>query len=241
MLNKRRFAFDVPVDGVNNNYLSMSELMDQYEHHKKLSEWEKAKAILEYAVECSYLPAEIELANMYKTTPELNIPHAERYRKAEHIYRRVLNILDLSDDMTAKIALELADLYGNYMKRPIGGLAMLLRAKRLGRAVPERTLETCRRQIAQMDINNFGKNAREAFDLASELLLLSEADRFVELLLRECVETDNTSLRGIAALSLADFYNDRKAECATYRKEAARYYRIAGESGYPEYLRIRTQ
>lgn len=239
MLNKRRFAFNVPVDGVNNNYLSMSELMDQYEHHKKLSEWGKAKAILEYAVECSYLPAEIELANLYKTTPELNIPHAERYRKAEHIYHRVLNVLDLSDDMTAKIALELADLYGNYMKQPIGGLAMLLRTKRLGRAVPERTLETCRRQIAQMDINDFGKDTRSAFDLASELLLLGTADRFVELLLRECVESHNQSLRGRAALSLADFYNDRQTECAAYRKEAERYYRIACENGFPEYLRAK--
>lgn len=237
MPNKRKFAFDVPVNSEKDYYMSMSELMEQYIRHKKLKEWEKAKAVLEYATECGYLPAEIELANLYKTTPEFNIPHSDRYHKAEHIYRRVLNILDLSDDMTAKIALELADLYGNYMKQPIGGLAMLLRAKRLGRAVPERTLETCRRQITQMDINNLGKNAREAFDLASELLLLSEVDRFVELLLRECVETDNISLRGIAALSLADFYNDRQAECVTYRKEAERYYRIAGECGYPEYLR----
>lgn len=237
MPEKRRFAFDVPVDGRNDCCLTMSELMDQYICQKKLREWEKAKAILEYATECSYLPAEVELANLYKTTPELNIPHTERYCKAEHIYLRVLDILDLSDDMTAKIALELADLYGNYMKRPIGGLAMLLRAKRFGRAVPERTLETCRRQIAQMDINDFGKNERDTFDLASELLPLGEADRLVELLLRECVETDDTSLRGIAALSLADFYNDRKGECATYQKEAEHYYHIAQQNGFPEYLR----
>lgn len=238
-MTKEKCAIDVLVGGACGHHWSMPELMDQYIRHKKLSEWQKAKEILEYAVECSYLPAEIELANLYKTTPELNIPHAERYRKAEHIYHRVLNVLDLSDDMTAKIALELADLYGNYMKQPIGGLAMLLRAKRLGRAVPERTLETCRRQIAQMDINDFGKDTRSAFDLASELLLLGTADRFVELLLRECVESHKPSLRGHAALSLADFYNERQTECGAYRKEAERYYRIACENGFPEYLRAK--
>ena len=116
---------------------------------------------------------------------------------------------------------------------------MLLRAKRLGRAVPERTLETCRRQIAQMDINDFGKDTRSAFDLASELLLLGTADRFVELLLRECVESHKPSLRGHAALSLADFYNERQTECGAYRKEAERYYRIACENGFPEYLRAK--
>lgn len=239
MSKNREFAFDIPVDGVSRAYLSMQELMDQYICHKKQKEWEKAKAVLEYATECSYLPAEIELANLYKTTPELGIPHAERYCEAEHIYHRVLNILDLSAEMTATITLELADLYGNYMKRPIGGLAMLLRAKRLGKNVPDRTLETCRRQIAQMDINDFGKDTMSAFDLASELLLLGTADRFVELLLRECVESHKSSLRGRAALSLADFYNDRQTEYATYRKEAERYYRIAHENGFPEYLRIK--
>lgn len=239
MPNERKLAFDVPVDSEKDYYMSMPELMEQYIRHKKLKECEKAKAILEYASECCYLPAEIELANLYKTTPELNIPHFERYQKAEHIYRRVLNILDLSDDMTAKISLELADLYGNYMKQPIGGLAMLLRAKRLGEIVPDRTLETCRRQIAQMDIHDFGKDTWSAFALASELLLLCTADRFVELLLRECVEAHNPSLRGRAALSLADFYNDRQTECTAYRKEAERYYRIACENGFPEYLRAK--
>ena len=238
-MTKEKCAFDVLVGGACDHHWSMPELMDQYIRHKKLSERERAKAILEYAAECSYLPAEVELANLYKTTPELNIPHAERYRKAEHIYLRCLNILDLSDDMTAKIALELADLYGNYMKQPIGGLAMLLRAKRLGEIVPDRTLETCHRQIAQMDINDFGKDTWSAFSLASELLLLGTADRFVELLLRECVESHNQSLRGRAALSLADFYNDRQTECAAYRKEAERYYRIACENGFPEYLRAK--
>lgn len=238
-MTKEKCAFDVLVDGTYVHHWSMPEQMDQYVRHKKLKEWEKAKAILEYAAECSYLPAEIELANLYKTTPELNIPHSERYRKAEHIYHKVLNILDLSDGMTAKIALELADLYGNYMKQPIGGLAMLLCAKRLGKTVPERTLETCRRQIAQMDIHDFGKDTWSAFTLASELLLLGTADRFVELLLRECVESHNQSLRGRAALSLADFYNDRQAECAAYRKEAEHYYRIACENGFPEYLRAK--
>jgi hypothetical protein len=233
---KNKSVYDIPMDPVTDHYRSMSELMQQYFYHKKHKQWQKAREILEDATDCRYLPAEIELAHLYKTTPEPNIPNVIRYHKAEHIYLRLLNLLDLPSHTSGRIALELVDLYGNYMKRPVGSLSMLFYTRRMGLAIPEGTLETCYRQIGQMDIHDFGANAADTLRLATELLSLGKADRFAEMLLRECVDTDDKLLQGMAALSLADFYYDRIAECAAYKKEAEYYYHMAHRCGFPAYL-----
>lgn len=214
----------------------MNELIAEYRAHSAAKRWIEAHDTLIFGVQCSHLPAKLELARLYKDCPLLGIPQQDRYRKAEYYYRSITNLLDVvSDKVTAQICLELAELY-SYMKRPVGVLAMLLRAKRLGAQVPEREVDHARDLLMGLDVNRFGDHPLDAYELGLELYLANGSVRLTELLLREACETDNELVRGKASLTLADFYNDRRHENSVYAGEAARYYRQAAEAGFPEYL-----
>lgn len=231
--------FDVEVTGLTNRYFSMQELMATYEDCKRRRNWDAAKDVLEYAAECGHLPAKLELARLLKNTPLDSIPQAQRFARAETLYLELLNIFDLPSKAIAQISLELSDLYGDCMSRPIGCLASMLKAKRLGSNVSERSLELCRQRLSRMDINSFGNNARDAFDLGTELNLAGGSTRMTELFLREAAETEENPLCGLACLALADFYDEHKAECQTYRTEALHYYQLADKYGFPEYIKRR--
>lgn len=219
-------------------YTTMTELMQNYRALVAERNWTAAHETLIYGVECSHLPAKLELARLYKECTLLGIPQQERYAKAEFHYRGILNLLDLSDRVTATISMELAELY-SYMKRPVGVLAMLLRAKRYGMNVPERKVDHAHQLLVNLDVNDFGKCPGDAYALGLELSLAGGSARLTELLLREATESDNKLIHGKAALALADFYNDRCSESYVYASEANSYYRMAAEAGYPEYLSCR--
>lgn len=197
-------------------------------------EWDAAHRTLMNGAECGYLPAKLELARLYRDCSVLGIPQHERYMKSEFYFRSIMNLLDISDADTGAICLDLAVLY-SYTKRPVGMVAMLLRGKRYGARIPESDVDQARRLLASLDIHEFGKNARDAYDLAIELSLVGTNARLTEFLLREAAETDNQIIRGKACLALAEFYHEHD-ENPVYASEAARYYRLAAESGYPEYL-----
>lgn len=219
-------------------YVTMSELMQNYRNLVDDKNWTEAHDVLLYGVQCAHIPARLELARLYKECTFLGIPQKERYMKSEFHYRGIMNLLDLSDKATATICMELAELY-SYMKRPVGVLAMLLRAKRYGMNVPDREVDHARQLLSNLDINDFGKSARDAYDLGIELSLAGGSVRLTELLLREATETDNKLIRGKAALELANFYNSYRNENYIYATEADRCYRIAAEAGYPEYISCR--
>lgn len=217
-------------------YTTMTELMQNYRSFVAEKNWAAAHETLLYGVQCGHLPAKLELARLYKDCPLLGIPQQDRYRKAEYYYRSITNLLDVvSDKVTAQISLEMAELY-TYMKRPVGVLAMLLKAKRLGAQVPEREVDRARDLLMGLDVNRFGEHPLDAYELGLELYIADGSVRLTELLLREAYESDNKLIRGKASLLLADFYNDRRHENYIYAGEAARYYRQAAEAGFPEYL-----
>lgn len=216
-------------------YKTMNDIMAEYRTHVAAKQWVEAHDTLIYGVQCAHLPAKLELARLYKDCPFLGIPQQDRYRKAEYYYRSIVNLLDIADRVSAQISLELAELY-TYMKRPVGVLAMLLKAKRLGAQVPEREVDHARELLMELDVNRFGDQALDAYELGSELYLADGSARLTELLLREACESDDKLVRGKAALLLADFYNERRHENYIYAGEAAHYYRQAAEAGYPEYL-----
>lgn len=220
-------------------YKTMAELMAQYRTLAvEEQDWIAAYDILQYAVRCAYLPAKFELARLLRDCPYLGISQNERYAKSELYFRDLMNLLQISSQDTATLAMELAELLG-YMKRPVGKLAMLLRAKRNGALVPEREVDDIRQHFMKLDINDFARSTRDALDLATELSLVGGSERMIELLLREASESNNRLIRGRALLALAEFYNDRR-ENYIYASEAERCYRLAAKAGYPEYLSSRT-
>lgn len=217
-------------------YKTMNELMASFRDHAAAKRWIEAHDVLIYMVQCGNLQAKLELARLYKDCTLLGIPQQERYRKAEFYYNSILNLLDLPDKVTATISMELAELY-SFMKRPVGMLAMLLQAKLYGMNVPEREVDHARQLLMNLDINDFGKSARDAYTLGLTLSMAGGSVRLTELLLREASESTTEKLiRGKAFLALADFYNDRRNENYIYAGEAARCYRQATEAGFPEYL-----
>lgn len=216
-------------------YTTMTELMQNYRSFAAEKNWAAAHETLLYGVECSHLPAKLELARLYKDCTLLGIPQKERYAKSEFHYRGILNLMDLSEKAAGTICMELAELYG-YTKNSVAVLAMLLRAKRCGINVPEREVEHARQLLLNLDINDFGKFPRDAYELGLELSLAGGSSRLTELLLREASESTNNLIRGKASLALADFYNDRRSESYIYISEANHYYRMAADAGYPEYV-----
>ena len=216
-------------------YKTMNDLMTEYRAYAAAKQWDEAHDTLIYGIQCAHLPAKLELARLYKDCPHLHILQKDRYRKAEYHYRSIANLLDISDQVTAQISLEMAELY-TYMKRPVGVLAMLLKAKRLGAQVPEREVDHARDLLMWLDINHFGDHPLDAYELALELIFANGSVRLTELLLREACESDDKLVRGKASLTLADFYDDRRHDNYIYAGEAARYYRQAAEAGFPEYL-----
>ena len=216
-------------------YKTMNELMADYRAHAAANRWIEAHDVLVYMVQCGNLRAKLELARLYKDSIHLGLQQ-ERYRKAEFYYHSILNLPDLSNEDMARISLEVAELYTTYMKRPIGGLAMLLRGKRLGAHVPDREVDHVRQLLMNLDVNDFCKFSRDAYVLGIELSLAGGGARMIEFLLRAACESSDELIRGKASLALADFYNDRRNENYIYAGEATRCYRQALEAGFPEYL-----
>lgn len=209
--------------------------MENYRTLTAQKQWMEARDVLVYGVECGHLPAKLELARLYKDCTLLNIPQQERYAKSEYYYRNILNLLDLPDRAAANISVELAELLA-FMKRPIGVLAMLLRAKRLGAHVPDHDVDHAKKLLVGLDVNSFGKSPLDAYELGLELNSVGGSEQLTELLLREASESTNKLIRGKALLALAEFYNERRSENHVYAGEAARCYRMAAETGFPEYL-----
>ena len=87
-----------------------------------------------------------------------------------------------------------------------------------------------------MDVNSFGSNRRDAYDLGMELALTGKSTRAAELFLQEAALSEDPAMAGNAYLALADLYQQDMDKYPEHRKEAARCAAMAAEKGCPEYL-----
>lgn len=207
--------------------LSMDEVMQYSRHFINEQKWERAKEILEYGVSCGNIPAKFKLARLLKNTLALEMSQEKRYRSAEKLFCEILNDLDVSDRVTAKVSLELAELYA-FEKRPIGQFAMLLQARRAGAEIEDRVLLECKKKMAEIDIHAIG--CKDALALGRELALLPDTPRITEFFLSEACLAKDQIISGMAELQLADLY-----ESLGNSKEASKHFKAA-RVVYPEYL-----
>jgi TPR repeat protein len=232
---KKRWSFDVPVDGFREKNMSMGEIMRAYKSCKN-SDVSTAQAMLEYACACQYAPAKFELARLLINNPKVDMKQYERYARAEKILTELADNPDASDEALAAVSLEQAKLY-DILNRPVGNLAMLLRTRRFRpEAVTDKDIELCKRKLSRMDISDYGENARDAYVLGMELVYAKGPFKFAEFFLREAVDTAKGELKGKACLALADLYADNPQEGRALRQEAFALYKKAAEHGYPECL-----
>lgn len=232
---KQRWSYDVPVNGVHEKFIPMEELMRAYKSCRD-NDVDTALAILEYACDCQHVPAKLELARLLINNPKVNLGQSERYEKAEQLLMEFTNELGTSNTLMACVSLELANLY-SILNRPVGMLAMLLRARRFGSSfVPDKDIELCRRKLSKMDINTYGSNAKDAYSLGMELIYAKGPFKFAEFLLREAVDAAEGELKGRACLSLADLYAWNPQEGRLLCEESFKLYKEASKNGCAEYI-----
>lgn len=230
---KKRWAIDVPVDGLQEKCISMKELMRVYNSSKGL-DVNTRRAMLEYVCDCQYAPAKLELARLLINNPKVDLKQSDRYSRAEQLLTELANNLDASDEEMAAVSLELAKLY-DILNQPVGALAMLLQARRFRTdAVTAKDIELCRRRLSGMDVFSYGTNAKDAYSLGMELVYANGPFKFAELFLREAVDNAKGELKGQACLALADLYADNPKEGRALSREARELYKKAAEYGYPE-------
>ncbi len=225
---KNRWSFDVAVEGYEESCRTMSEIMESYQQLKKNHNYAEAYKELLHAAESCHRPAVLELARFLVQTPQLDISHQKRYALAEKYYKKLLNLLDNSNTLTATISAELAQLYG-FQGRPIAELGSLLMARRYGHHVEDFDLNRCKKVFRNLDVNSLCNDRYGCFLLGRELYLAGS--KLCESFLMEACEVVG-DLGGQAALLLADYYSEKEG----LRHEANKYYLLAAQKGHPEVL-----
>lgn len=231
---KNRWSYDVPVDGISDRVLNMASLM-QASRVCMDSDPATADSILKYACDSHYAPAKLLRARLLMNNPGVPMNQPERYAAAEKLLLELAGDLDASKQVMAGVSLELAKLY-EMQRRPVGTLAMLLRARRFGStAVRDPEIDQCRHKLERMDIHAYGTNAADAYALGMELFHANGPFKFTELFLREAADTARGELKGRACLALADLYAGNPGQGAALWEESVKLYRQAAEHGFAAY------
>lgn len=249
MKERENSSYDIPITG-KARYLTMEEMMDTFYSCKK-ADPETARTMIEYACDCGSIDAKLAYSTFLRTTPQLAMEQRERYLTAEKMLLELINLLDIPDSFTAKVAMELGTLYSECLHRPVGALGMYLYARRFGALVEERELQVLQRKMENMDVNHLGGNCDDSLILGQELLLSNGSPRLTELFLREAVDKSRElmasgsvrarNIHARACLSLADFYDCHTSEGVNYRIERDRMLTEARKFGFPEYLSIKKE
>lgn len=234
--------FNVPVEGVSQRYMPMDKLMLAAKSCK-LSDPETAAAMLEYACDCSFIPAKLEYARFLRTAASLTMPQQERYEKAERLLLELLNLLDTPDELTAAVALELAQLYEQCLSRPVGALAMYLKGKRYAGSVEGRKLKQLQHKITTTSLDQLGSHCEDSLALGIEFSYMRGCFRPAELFLREAMEKsacvpEKRSVYGRSCLALAEVYDAYRFERPAYATESNALYQKARDLGFPEYMEV---
>ena len=221
-------SFDLPIPGVDDRYYSMPTLLKAF-RSATIRDPDTAVKMGREMVASRYAPGELAYARFLRTGAGISISYTVRFRTAEMILRHLDRILDIPPELEAEVAMELAELYE--VKRPVGALAALLRAHRLGAEIPTERLERCRKAVLRtVDVNHLGDDPEDAYALAVELDRLGNTPEFTEVFYKLAYEESgsNKLLKGVAALDLAEFYERNQPRSSSV------FYRAAREYGFPD-------
>jgi len=227
-----RNPFDLPVDGLDETYPNMEDMFLAFEV-ATVAEPGMAVKIGNELVDARHIKGMVAYSTFLVTTDTpIPLSRKDRYSTAEMILDEVDNYLDISVETDREVAAAMAELYAK-TGRPIGCLAALLRAKRLGETISDFQINQCRKKVLAMDVNRMGDYAEDAYRLASELDHLG-AKKLTEVFYQIASESDEQVLSGKAALALLDYYDKHLREDPAYRSEVEKYRKIAEECGFPE-------
>ena len=196
-----RWKFDVPVGVEDEQCLPIKKIVALAVEYKRKGEFEAARILLNRA--SSSPAAMLELAKLYRDTPQLQMEQRTRYRQAEALLQKLEGeYYDIPE-----ICLELSTLY-HMVKKPLSGFGYLLRSRRLGADVPDKSIQAAWKYIERMDVNSITvQDAHGAYILGYEASLLEDKYNIAIWLLQEAVDNGKGTYVGIAALRLSELFD----------------------------------
>lgn len=220
----RSLNFDIPVGLEDERCLPIKEIVSLAMEYKRKGEFEAVRILLNRA---SGSPAAmLELAKLYRDTPQLEMDQRTRYKRAETLLLRLESEYDIPE-----ISLELSELY-RMAKMPLSSSGYLLRSRRLGADIPDKSIQAVWKYIERMDVNSITvQDAYGAYILGYEAALLEDKYNIAIWLLQEAVDNGNGAYVGIAALRLSELF-----ETQGNRELAKEYADKATKHGYPPIL-----
>lgn len=219
-----RWKFDVPVGVEEEQCLPIKEIVALAMEYKRKGEFEAARILLNRA--SSSPAAMLELAKLYRDTPQLEMDQRNRYKRAETLLLKLESEYDIPE-----ISLELSELY-RIVKKPLSSFGYLLRTKRLGADVPGKSIQAVWKYIERMDVNSITvQDTHGAYILGCEASLLEDKYNIAIWLLQEAVDNGKSAYVGIAALRLSELF-----EMQGNQELAKEYAEKAAKHGYPPIL-----
>ena len=212
-----RWKFDVPVGVEVEQCLPIKEIVALAMEYKRKSEFEAARILL---IRSNSSPAAmLELAKLYRDTPQLQMDQRTRYRQAEALLLKLERAYDL-----AEICLELSELY-RIVRKPLSSFGYLLRSRRLGADIPEKSINAIWQYLEKMDVNTTAaSDSHGAYILGYEASLLEDKYNIAIWLLQEAVDNGSGSYPGISALRLSEIFEGQgnRALAKEYADRAAK-------------------
>lgn len=195
-----KWKFDVPVGVEDEQCLPIKEIVALAMEYKRKGEFEAARILLNRA---SGSPAAmLELAKLYRDTPQLQMEQRTRYRQAEALLLKLEGEYDIPE-----ISLELSELY-RIAKKPLSSFGYLLRSRRFGADIPDKSIQAVWKYIEKMDVNSITvQDAHGAYILGYEASLLEDKYNIAIWLLQEAVDNGKGTYVGIAALRLSELFD----------------------------------
>lgn len=219
-----RWKLDAPVGVEDEQYLPIKEIVALAMEYKRKREFEAARILLNRA--SSSPAAMLELAKLYRDTPQLKMDQRTRYKRAETL------LLNLEGEYgIPEICLELSELY-RLARKPLSSFGYLLRSRRLGADIPDKNIQAVWKYIEKMDVNTTTvTDAYGGFILGCEASLIEDKYNIAIWMLQEAVDNGEGAYVGIAALRLSELF-----EAQGNRELAKEYADKAAKHGYPPIL-----
>ncbi|MBQ3194715.1 MAG: hypothetical protein IJO21_07535 [Oscillospiraceae bacterium] len=225
---KKKFAFDVPIYGLKEDYPDVFSQVRLAERYYLDGNYAEAARIWVDAAEVGNVKASYRLAVLLKDTEVIPLPRRERFRRSEQL---LLKFCGRYPD--GRIELELADLYF-HSGRYASAVGYLLKAKQRGAQAEPGLLETYRKHLERSSIE-VGNDPHGSYVLGSALVdagLLEKGIFFLE----QAVEYGGSSQwAACAALEAARACDGLQGYEGLRRK----YLDQASRLGNPELLRRR--